>query len=128
MQSKQKVMVINVLGKEYFNDCRIKGSISVPIHDLKLFVDVLDRAQPIVVYCANYHCNASREAWYTLDEMGFSNLWAYDGGVADWKQAGLPTEGPCALAYLVERYQEPEELESQVRTISREDLTQMMQE
>ncbi len=128
MEHKQKLLMINVLKKDYFNDCRIKGSVNVSVEDLKLYVDALDRTQPIVVYCSNYQCNASREAWYTLDEMGFSNLWAYEGGLAEWKQAGLPTDGPCVLGYLHELTLVPEEIESQVRSISKADLLDMIED
>lgn len=98
--SNGTLRVINVLAHEFYNDCHIKGSVNVPLDDLRNYVQDLDRTTPIVVYCAKYSCSASLQAWQMLHEMGFSNVRAYEGGIHEWYQAELPVEGACLKDYL----------------------------
>ena len=49
-----------------------------------------DRSRPVIVTCG-----AGGQAAlgaYTLQQMGFSDVAFIDGGMAAWKEAGLPTE------------------------------------
>lgn len=103
------LLVINVLDREHFENCRVPGSVSVPFELMGQFIDKLEKvysdknAVEIVVYCSNYMCSASGEAADLLVKRGFENVKAYEGGIAEWYQHGLPYEGPCALedfAYL----------------------------
>jgi rhodanese-related sulfurtransferase len=48
----------------------------------------LRKDSAIVVYCAGPHCSASREAAEKLAELGYSGVAAFEGGLAQWKQAG----------------------------------------
>ena len=97
---KQSMIVVNVLDKEMYDDCHISGSIQVPFADFEKEAKKWDKTSKVVVYCSGYLCTASGHAARTLKKMGFDQVWAYEEGMAGWKQAGLPTEGPCALAYL----------------------------
>ena len=92
--------VINVLTHEFYKDCHIKGSVNIALDDLRGYAQDLDRATPIVVYCAKYSCSVSLRAWQMLHEMGFSNVRAYEGGVHEWYKAELPVEGACLKDYL----------------------------
>ncbi len=103
---KESLYVLNVLDKEDYNDCRIAGSKNVPFNDVKDFAKNLDKNTEIVVYCANYMCSSSGSAAQQLKELGFQNVWAYEGGTAEWYQLGLkeggkyPVEGSCKAGYL----------------------------
>ncbi len=102
----EDLYVINVLDKESYEDCRIAGSINVPFDEVENFAKNLNRKSEVVVYCANYMCSASMSAAQKLKEMGFENVWAYEGGTAEWYQLGLkaegkyPIEGTCQASYL----------------------------
>jgi len=122
-----KVLVINVLSKEAFDDCRIKGSINVPLDELGEYAQNRDKDQKIVVYCASYSCPMSRKAWHLLDGMHFKHIYAYEGGVAEWRQKGYSTEGSCQRDYLEQAHEKPEG-DGRVREISAEDLKKLMQE
>ena len=71
----------------------LQGSINVPFEEVETFAKDLDRDAEMVVYCANYMCTASGAAAQKLKEMGFENVWAYEGGTAEWYQMGLKAEG-----------------------------------
>lgn len=96
----KKLKVINALKPEYYADAHIKGSINVPIDELKNFALSTPKDTPIVVYCASYVCPLSAQAWHTLHELGFEHVYAYEGGVNEWYYAKLPVVGPCKMEYL----------------------------
>ncbi len=121
------VLVINVLPKDTFEDCSIKGSIHMPFEDLGEYALNLTKDQKIVVYCASYMCSASRKAWHILNDLHFKNIWAYEGGMAEWRQKGYPSEGACQKEYLAQTY-EKHDGEGRVREISAEDLKKLMEE
>lgn len=102
--------VINVLDKKYFDDCRIAGSVNVSMDDIEQYAqDHFDKeTTQVVTYCANYKCLASGESAVMLKDLGFKNVWAYEGGTAEWKQLGYPIEGPCVASGFLSDYEQPE--------------------
>jgi len=97
---RAQLLVINVLDPYLYDDCHIKNSINVPFEQLDAFAKELDRNTQIVLYCSNYMCTASIFGARQLKKMGFKQVWAYEGGMAEWYQKKLPTEGPATQAYL----------------------------
>ncbi len=122
-----KLLIINVLSPEYYNDCHIVGSINVPLEKLKDFAQKLDKETNIVVHCSSYMCKASVEAWKILHELGFKNVWAYEGGINEWYHLGLPVDGMCKQKYLVETIEKNHE-EQEIAVINAEELKKMMAE
>jgi len=98
------LVVINVLDKEYYDDCHIPGSIHVPMADVVATAEkeAWSKETPIVVYCANYSCTASSAVCKQLVDAGFVNSQAYEAGMAGWIQAQLPVEGPAQSPYLTQ--------------------------
>lgn len=127
-ETKQDLYVINVLDKVNYEDCHIAGSKNVPFEDVETFAKDLDRNAEVVVYCSNYMCSASAAAAQKLKDMGFANVWAYEGGTAEWYQLGLkekdnyPVEGSCQSSYLAASNEKPAHAESSVSVISAEEL------
>lgn len=99
-ESASDLVVINVLSEEYYNDCHIKGSINIPLFNLKDKAQALDKNKKIIVYCTNKMCTASSAAFKILKELGFEHVFAYEGGMADWHKRNFPTKGACSLPYL----------------------------
>ena len=102
------LVVVNVLAAGAYAKIRIKGSISIPRNELEQGRwRELDRSKEIVVHCSSYECEASRVAASFLEEKGF-DVKAYEGGIKEWAEAGLPTEGTISAARFVEeRYGNP---------------------
>lgn len=86
-----QVQVVNVLDPEWYKLGIIKGSTRIPLDELDQRLSELDRAREVVTYCANTQCTASSEAAKKLAQRGFK-VRAYEGGIKEWKEAGLPTE------------------------------------
>lgn len=85
------VQVVNVLNPDSYKLGIIKGSLKIPLKDLEKRAGELDKTREVVTYCASYRCRASGEAAHKLAGLGF-NVRAYEGGIKEWKEAGLPVE------------------------------------
>jgi len=92
------LIIVNVLDKELYDDCRIKGSINVAIDKIDTLESLAEKNAEIVLYCTNYMCSASGFARKRLLELGFRNVWVYEGGIAEWYNKGFSVEGPCEIA------------------------------
>lgn len=125
-QKKEGLFLVNVLDADYFNDCHIKApnSINISLEELDAFAATLNpQKAEVVFYCSNYMCTASGFAAKALTQKGFANVWAYEAGMADWYQKGLPVEGPCKKAYLDKKIEKIElEDSSEIRILSTDEL------
>ena len=76
---------------------RIPGARVIPRGFLEQRIDaaIADRAAPIVVYCASG--NRSVLGADTLRRLGYTDVASLAGGIAAWKQAGLPLEVEAGL-------------------------------
>lgn len=104
-----KFVIVNVLDRELFDDCHIKGSINVPFMELKNYaLEHWDKeSTEIIIHCSNYLCTASGDGYSMLTKLGFRYVWAFEGGTAEAKQHGIPVAGVCKQSYLL-NYAKPE--------------------
>jgi rhodanese-related sulfurtransferase len=100
MSEQSRPTVINVLPRSAFQDCRIAGSINIPVHELAKKTKNWSRSVRLVVYCANDQCPLAKLAQQELLELGFSDVRILSGGMQGWKKAQLPTVGICKAGYL----------------------------
>jgi|SRR6056297_291636 len=88
-----EVKLIEVLNEEDYNKEHIKGAMNIPLKRIGTEAkDKFDEDDHIVVYCSDVDCSASPTAAKKLDALGFKNVYDYQGGKKDWKDAGLPME------------------------------------
>lgn len=86
--------VVLVYSKSKYEREHIPGSINIPQHAVgEEFPERFDEDDEIILYCGMDTCFASPRVGTRLESMGFSNVKDYEGGLAAWKEAGLPTEG-----------------------------------
>lgn len=110
------LVIVNVLARPAYEKIRIRGSISIPRSELEngRWED-LDKSKEIVVHCSSYECGASRLAAEFLEARGF-DVKAYEGGIKEWAESGLPMEGTISpKQYLEERYGKPSALSASAR-------------
>jgi len=122
MKKDKKPIIIHVLDKDVFDDCRIEGSINMPYKDIKERAKELNKDDEIIVYCANYTCPASKNAYKMLKDLGFANVKAYEGGIQEWLQKGFPVEGACQMEFLKKELVRPEPHEDEIEEITAEEL------
>ena len=90
------IAVINVLGRDAYDEAHIPGSINIPL-DREDFVDEVARQipgkdEPVVVYCASETCQASPKAGRRLEEAGYTRVYDFEDGIKGWQDAGQPVE------------------------------------
>jgi len=56
-----------------------------------------DRRRPVIVYCANAACPNPGILARRLDQLGYVDVAAYEGGKQDWIEAGLALETPVGV-------------------------------
>jgi len=99
LDESQDFLFLNVLSEEKYEDEHIPGSQNVPFDDddedfaRKVEPLVATKDDFIVVYCASTDCPASSNAAKALENAGFTNVRAYEGGIHDWKDASYKLEG-----------------------------------
>jgi len=96
-QQLGQVQVVNVLEPENYKLGLIQGSKKIPLSQLDQRAGELDKDREVVTYCANPQCSASKRAAEKLAAKGFK-VKAYEGGIQEWKAAGLPTESVSGCA------------------------------
>ena len=87
-QSDRDFVLINVLPREQFNKSHIRTSINIPVggEDFPMQVENVagSKQRDVVVYCADFDCNASTTAARELEQAGFKHVYDYEGGNKDW--------------------------------------------
>ncbi len=85
-------VLIDVLPKEQFDRDHIPGARNVPL-DSEDFVALVGqkvsggRNRKVVLYCGGPDCDASSRAARLLVTGGFTNVFAYAGGMASWRES-----------------------------------------
>ena len=127
------VKVVNVLDKAMFDDAHIKGSVNVDLAKLKEEAATWNKNDTFVFYCSNFMCTASVAAAEELSKMGFANVMAFEGGMAEWYQlsktdATFVVEGPAQQEYLsqVVAKNEAAVVPAGVKIVNAADLKKMM--
>jgi len=94
LDRNEKFHFWNVLSPEYYKaEDSIPTSKHVPVGDIEKLLPELNigKNEEIVTYCASFDCSASKKAAEKLVQAGYTNVSAYEGGIKDWKEGGLPT-------------------------------------
>jgi len=94
LSTKRPLQFWNVLTDEWFKGEMIPQSRRVPLDQVgnEVRSSQLPKDTEIVVYCGGFKCPQSRMAAEKLVKLGFNNVFAFEGGVEEWKNAGLATE------------------------------------
>ncbi len=62
------------------------------VFDEQSLAAVAARDEPIVIYCSGVKCSRSYRASEKAVSWGFSKVFYFRGGIADWRKAGYPLE------------------------------------
>ncbi|MGC2310219.1 MAG: rhodanese-like domain-containing protein [Candidatus Babeliaceae bacterium] len=104
-EQKPQLYILDVNSPEQYTDAHIKGAVHGDLSKIKAVVKEWDKSVPVVIYCSNYMCTASGSVAQQLKEMGFTNVRAYEGGIAEWYQLSKKNpeyvyEGPAQQEFL----------------------------
>lgn len=95
LQNRNDLTVVETLSKENYQEFHIPGAKNVPLDDdfdQNIKEAAPEKSKPVLVYCYDSECAASHKAAEKMDEMGYQEVYDYEQGKVDWKQAGLPIE------------------------------------
>jgi rhodanese-related sulfurtransferase len=87
--------LVEVLDPKYYRKFHLPGAINVPLDedfDWQIEKTVPDKDRTVVVYCLDAECHASPKAARRMEELGYRQVFDYEAGKVDWKEAGLPVE------------------------------------
>ena len=91
MDTGNDFVLIDTLGAESFSKHHLPGAKSIGAHG-EDFVNnvkgvVPDKNKPVVVYCSSFQCGLSPAAAKKLSDAGYTDVYDYEGGIADWKES-----------------------------------------
>jgi len=91
--------IVEALPGSYWEDGHLPTALNLA-HDADeatILATLPDRGRPVIVYCANAECPNSGILARRLDQLGYADVAAYEGGKQDWIEAGLVLELPAAV-------------------------------
>ncbi len=91
LKNKQSPLVIlDARSSEYDDGQRIPGAILMPSDSTpkQLAAVIPSKDTPVVVYCSNLRCPASKYLAESLVQLGYTNVMKYPEGINGWVQAG----------------------------------------
>lgn len=97
IDQRDGLFVIETLDEKYFRKFHLPGAHNVPLDDSfgqNVAELAPDKSAPILVYCMDAECEASSKAARKLEDLGYKEVYDYEAGKVDWKEAGLPIEEP----------------------------------
>ena len=93
-------------GEGYFLDARdaaayaqghIKGARSLPLGESEAGLEGFRRQIPqgttLIIYCNGYGCHDSMKLGEKLRRAGYGEIYLFEGGYPEWREAGYPVEG-----------------------------------
>ena len=93
------VTVAEALPQSYWEDGHLPTAISLPhdADDATIAAALPDRNRAVIVYCANAACPNSGILARRLEQLGYADVAAYEGGKQDWIEAGFALEVPATV-------------------------------
>lgn len=91
---KKEMIVLDARSEKYFDGILLPHAILIP-HNTPItqLIKVLpNKNSIIVVYCSNKDCPASKMLAKRLVNEGYTHVYKYPEGLAEWQQKGYPTE------------------------------------
>jgi rhodanese-related sulfurtransferase len=96
LERGDKLLVVNTLSTESFDEEHIPGSVSIPNASPRFVEQVSERTgskdSPVAVYCSSRECGTSMKAGEKLARAGFTNVLHHADGITGWKLAGYDVE------------------------------------
>jgi rhodanese-related sulfurtransferase len=91
LDANEDIKLVMTVGGWTFRTKHIPGSLSFPSPGRAL--QTLRRDDEIILYSTSNGRQDTRAAFDALTAHGYRNVCCYEGGLADWEDAGYPVEG-----------------------------------
>jgi rhodanese-related sulfurtransferase len=92
------VTLVEALPEPYYDAEHLPGAVNLPGELTADLAATLapDRTRTVVTYCSGPLCGRSKVAAAAFTRLGYADVRVYNGGKADWADAGLPFDGSRA--------------------------------
>lgn len=97
INDRDDLTIVETLDERCFDKYHLPGARNVPLDDsfeANIQSVAPEKSAPVLVYCMDAECNASSKAAKILEGLGYTEVYEYEAGKVDWKEAGLPIEAP----------------------------------
>ena len=96
------VTLLDVRPPDEFADAHVPGALNIPLAELRSRLDEIPSGVDVVAYCRGPWCVLAFEAVALLRAAGRAAL-RLDGGLPEWRRAGLPLAKDAAVSRAVGR-------------------------
>ena len=96
MDEKKDFVLIDVLVKGSYEARHLPGAKHAAASEadfLEKVEKLVSTKETVVVYCSSFNCQTSPRAANLLVESGYTNVYDFRGGLADWQDGGYVFEG-----------------------------------
>jgi rhodanese-related sulfurtransferase len=97
LNDQKKAVIVDARRDFFYTKERIAGALALPLAQfddrIASFQQQVDRDRLLITYCSGYGCEDSHQLALKLQQSGYKRIRVFSGGLPEWKQAGLPTEG-----------------------------------
>jgi rhodanese-related sulfurtransferase len=94
---QQGALAVDARSPEAFAAGHLPGARSLPLSEIEELLDAFRREvatdRPLIVYCSGYGCPDSFDLGLLLLAAGYTEVYAYEGGFPEWRDAGRPLAG-----------------------------------
>lgn len=91
LDNNENFRFLMCMSEEAFKMKHIPGSVCFDINANQQFS--FGTNDVIIVYCSSDECRFSTNAYNFLSQRGYTRIYHYAGGLADWENAGYALEG-----------------------------------
>jgi rhodanese-related sulfurtransferase len=93
----RNALLVDALPGEDYKRLHLPRAVNIPIQEFnREHVQNIDRARPVITYCADLQCDLSARAAARFVQEGFAEVYEFGGGIAEWGAFGLKFEGDDA--------------------------------
>ncbi len=93
---EKKAVIIDARDIEDYEISHIAGAINIPYdyyEDYEEVIDAFNYDDVFIIYCSGGECSLSIDlADVLFNEKAFENVFVFEGGLPEWKDAGYPVE------------------------------------
>lgn len=97
LYQKDQALFVDAREKPAFDAAHIRKAVSLPVSEFERKLPEFRKrhglSTRLVVYCSGYGCRDSRLLADKLVKTGYHGILVFEGGLPEWKDAGLPVEG-----------------------------------
>lgn len=94
LAASKEAIVIDARDRDAFRKGHISGAFSLPLGEadrlLPAFAAKTPKEKLLVVYCNGYDCHDSKTLGRRLLTAGFGQVFVFEGGFPEWRDAGYP--------------------------------------